>query len=154
ISITAAVMKSLYISSGAHSSFNHDLEPFIKTLEISPKAIQILEIHDVPVAQLKLAGVLETGLYYFGNLALNRLEVRYFVTRGRVRFDNHSTFIFEDGQPNRVTEPSLQFANSDLGQTRFSQFDFTRFARVEINDCNFTQVESSDSEWFSETQLK
>ena len=40
----------------AYSSYNHDLKPFIKTLEISPKAVQIVEVNRVPIEQLKLAG--------------------------------------------------------------------------------------------------
>src|SRR5436190_10304181 len=154
ISVTAASLKSLSINSGAHTSYNHDLEPFIKTFEISPKAIQVLEVNRIPIEQLNLAGVLETGLYYFGNLAINRLDLRYFINRGRLRFDKINTFIAQDRQTGQLREPSLVLANSDLGQTRFSQIDFTRFPHVDLHDCNLTQVESSESEWFNEAQLE
>lgn len=153
ISIATAAIKNFSINVGAYSSYNHDLKPFIKTLEISPKTVQIVEVNRVPIEQLKLAGVLETGLYYFGDLSVNRLELRYFINRGRLRFHRINTFVTGD-RTDQLNEPSLVLANSDLGQARFSQMDLTRFRRVELHDCNLTQVESSESEWFTGNQLK
>jgi hypothetical protein len=45
-------------------------------------------------------------------------------------------------------------AANNLGKTQFYDLDFTRVKRVDIQQCAFTKIESSNISWFSQQQLE
>jgi hypothetical protein len=147
ISIGAGMLKSVGIRIGPHSFHNDNLEPYIRELIVAPKEIEVLDVDGFTIEHLIVTGVLGKGIYSIGNATLNNLEFTSFLNLGRARFDN----ITNCGT--KKTNSSLIMTHCDLGKTRFSGIDFTRYPRINISDCTLTEIESSNTKWFSPDQL-
>jgi hypothetical protein len=134
------------------SDYNPLLDSYISRLEVSPRHIDVLEVYDFRVEHLVLRGILlEKGIYSFGNLVLNDVVINYFMNFGQVRFDRVSVFTAKGKE--KDIDPSISMEHSSLGQTRFFKMTLNNFARAKIDDCNFMDVELSETNWFSPSQL-
>ncbi|WP_024742388.1 hypothetical protein [Tenacibaculum maritimum] len=123
------------------------------TLPLSLNAKGVLKIHNWKIKETLVSGVNQNLKLLFSMIGFKRLMLTNFSNFGVVNFDG-ITALNLDFKTINDPESSIIIANSILGLTRFSEFDFESFSFINLSFTSFDGIEASNVNWFSDNKLQ
>lgn len=122
-------------------------------LPLSLNAKGVLKIHNWKIKEALISGVNQNLKLLFSIVGFKRLMFTNFSNFGVVNFDGISALNL-DFKTHTDPDSSIIIANSSLGTTRFSEFDFESFNFINLSFTSFDGIEASNVNWFSDDKLQ
>lgn len=122
-------------------------------IPISPKLIGTLKIENWKVGEVDVHGINQNLKFILSQLYMKRLTM--------IGFTNFSDMTFERCSAENVnfkteldSKSSILLAHSDLGKTKFIEFDFNSFDFISVDNSSFNEIYTSNVTWFEEKKLQ
>jgi len=121
-------------------------------IPITPKLVGSLKIENWKVGKVDIHGINQNLKLILSQLFMKRLSM--------IGFTNYSAITFERCAADNVNfkteldpNSTIFLAHTDLGKTKFIEFDFNSFDFISVDNSSFNEIYTSNVVWFDETKL-
>lgn len=113
-------------------------------LTITPEFKGVLNFDNWIIDTTNIYGVNQNLKLLFKNISYRFLLINDFTNFSDISFDRCKG----------VDDCTLNLFNSDLGSTRFNEFDFESFKELRFNNISIEKIRPSNIKWFDDNKLK
>lgn len=114
------------------------------TLKLSPNFQGLAKFNNWRVDRFEIWGVCQNLKLLFKNMIFRYALLNDFTNYGEISFDKCKA----------NTDSSLNLSDCDLGATKFNEFDFSSFDKLNVDNVILDKIKTSNIKWFEEQNLE
>lgn len=115
------------------------------TIKISPELKGVLNIDNWIIEETIISGINQNLKLLFKSIKFKFLLINDFTNFSDISFDRCK---------GNGDEAILNLINSDLGTTRFNEFDLKSFQALQLNNVTIDKIRPSNVNWFEDNQVE
>lgn len=114
------------------------------TLRITPELQGVLKFNGWKADELHVSGVNQNLKLLFKNMVFRFVLLNDFTNYNDLSFDKCCA----------IKNSPLHFLNTNLGSTRFNEFDLNSFDVIRIDNASFDNIKASNVKWFDNNKIE
>jgi hypothetical protein len=126
------------------------------SIEFNSNMEGILELLNWKILETNFAGINSNFSLLLNHVEFKRLILNSFRNFGVIHFNNSNATheVFESEEKPEGSKSCIIIANSNLGESRFYEFDFNSFDYLNISNSSLEEIKTSNVSWFDDRKLQ